>query len=300
MKKVIYLLSFLTLFSCEKLDFETENGVDVTFTVQGTRSEVNLKDQVSKASWRIFKKQGDGTYIAAYSSEHQDTTDSDFGTYSVLLEEGCTFKLVMLGYDGDGNCTISSPTSVTFKSSQIYDTYCYVSEDIIIDEPKSITIQPKRCVSKIKVYPTDSSKMYDFDKMFFKYTGGSSTLNPSTGLGCVASTQKVYRTKDAFKIHDNDTIPSFELYTIPLDSHSDRKTETTYHELDTTYLKLTISALDSYGNAIDNDETIFESIPVIRNNVTEVYGKLYSKYKLQSAEIKVDPSWAGTNTKYIE
>ena len=111
--------------------------------------------------------------------------------------------------------------------------------------------------------------------MKFYYLGGSSTLSPVTGYGCVNSKQTEIRAWNEEGV--------YELYTMP-HSHSDELT------------RMTVTAYDAGDNVIG--EWTLEHIPVTLNRVTEYSGNLFGGSGGSggnSTNILVNTEWDGVD-----
>ncbi len=100
------------------------------------------------------------------------------------------YRVVIIGHNGTGNCTISSPEKVKFASNKLTDTFYYYGKLILTDgEETEESIELKRAVAQFKVHITDTEIPAEAHSIKFYYTGGSSTLDATTGYGCVNSRQ---------------------------------------------------------------------------------------------------------------
>ena len=117
------------------------------------------------------------------------SSDKGYGNLSFALDEG-EYRVVIIGHNGTGNCTISSPEKVKFASNKLTDTFYYYGKLILTDgEETEESIELKRAVAQFKVHITDTEIPAEAHSIKFYYTGGSSTLDATTGYGCVNSRQ---------------------------------------------------------------------------------------------------------------
>lgn len=226
-KTYVWLASLLlmlvaTLTSCEKfaLDDSGTNSHDANANViihasvaknnsTGTRSgeedeEVEgkpLEDYCSRLSIAIF----DGEEkVKTLNLKAEDGYD-DIG---INLDAG-KYRMVAIGHNGSGNCTISSPEKVKFYKNKMTDTFFYYGTFNVIDgEDTDNYILLNRAVAQFKVHITDATIPAEAHSIKFYYTGGSSTLDAVTGYGCVQSRQT-----ESFKLQEGKR--DYSVYTFP-------------------------------------------------------------------------------------
>ena len=265
-KTYVWLASLLlmlvaTLTSCEKfaLDDSGTNSHDANANViihasvaknnsTGTRSgeedeEVEgkpLEDYCSRLSIAIFD--GEEKVKTLNLTAEKDGYD-DIG---INLDAG-KYRMVAIGHNGSGNCTISSPEKVKFYKNKMTDTFFYYGTFNVIDgEDTDDYILLKRAVAQFKVHISDATIPAEAHSIKFYYTGGSSTLNAVTGYGCVQSRQT-----ESFKLQEGKT--DYSVYTFPREENKG--------------LKMTINILDADAQSIK--EYSKEVVPVKRNNITQ-------------------------------
>ena len=265
-KTYVWLASLLlmlvaTLTSCEKfaLDDSGTNSHDANANViihasvaknnsTGTRSgeedeEVEgkpLEDYCSRLSIAIFD--GEEKVKTLNLTAEKDGYD-DIG---INLDAG-KYRMVAIGHNGNGNCTISSPEKVKFYKNKMTDTFFYYGTFNVRDgEDTDDYILLKRAVAQFKVHITDATIPAEAHSIKFYYTGGSSTLDAVTGYGCVQSRQT-----ETFKLQEGNR--DFSVYTFPREENKG--------------LKMTINILDADAQSIK--EYSKEGIPVKCNNITQ-------------------------------
>lgn len=264
-KTYVWLASLLlmlvaTLTSCEKfaLDDSGTNSHDANANViihasvaknnsTGTRSgeedeeieEKPLEDYCSRLSIAIF----DGEEkVKTLNLKAEDGYD-DIG---FNLDAG-KYRMVAIGHNGSGNCTISSPEKVKFYKNKMTDTFFYYGTFNVIDgEDTDDYILLNRAVAQFKVHITDATIPAEAHSIKFYYTGGSSTLDAVTGYGCVQSRQT-----ESFKLQEGKR--DYSVYTFPREENKG--------------LKMTINILDADAQSIK--EYSKEVVPVKRNNITQ-------------------------------
>jgi hypothetical protein len=221
----------------------------------------------------IFRQ--DGTKV---KNVNQTSSDGGFGTVAVSLTEG-TYKVVAVAHNStEGNATISSTEKVTFANNKMTDTFCYCGDLVVGTEPVNKELQMQRVVAMVRL-TINGTIPDDVARFKFYYTGGSSTLNPSTGYGCVNSKQTEYRAT----VLDGSPVKVYEIYTAP-------------HELNDV-LKLVITAQDADNSTVN--EWTMENIPVTKNKITTWTGSLFSNdgggpSTDGSITITLDTTWGGT------
>ena len=265
-KTYVWLASLLlmlvaTLTSCEKfaLDDSGTNSHDANANViihasvaknnsTGTRSgegdeEVEgkpLEDYCSRLSIAIFD--GEEKVKTLNLTAEKDGYD-DIG---INLDAG-KYRMVAIGHNGNGNCTISSPEKVKFYKNKMTDTFFYYGTFNVIDgEDTDDYILLNRAVAQFKVHITDATIPAEAHSIKFYYTGGSSTLDAVTGYGCVQSRQT-----ESFKLQEGKR--DYSVYTFPREENKG--------------LKMTINILDADAQSIK--EYSKEGVPVKCSNITQ-------------------------------
>ena len=258
--------------------FSAGNGSAVATTpaVATTRTATHLADNLSRLSVAIFNAEGNKV-----KSINQKAGDDSFGTIGVSLEQGI-YQVVAIAHNStEGNATITSTEKVTFANNKMTDTFCYCGELTIGDSPIDKVLQMQRVVAMVRLKITGTIPK-SIARFKFYYTGGSSTINPSTGYGCVNSKQTEYR--DCFSAGDGSAVATYELFTAP-------------HEMN-DILKLVITAQDANNTAVN--EWTMEDIPVTRNKITTWSGNLFGGAESTTNEgrlsLTIDAAWDGTQS----
>lgn len=157
------------------------------------------------------------------------------------------YRMVAIGHNGSGNCTISSPEKVKFYKNKMTDTFFYYGTFNVIDgEDTDDYILLKSAVAQFKVHISDATIPAEAHSIKFYYTGGSSTLDAVTGYGCVQSRQT-----ESFKLQEGKR--DYSVYTFPREENKG--------------LKMTINILDADAQSIK--EYSKEVVPVKCNNITQ-------------------------------
>lgn len=200
-----------------------------------------LEDYCSRLSIAIF----DGEEKVKILNLKAEDGYDDIG---INLDAG-KYRMVAIGHNGSGNCTISSPEKVKFYKNKMTDTFFYYGTFNVIDgEDTDNYILLNRAVAQFKVHITDATIPAEAHSIKFYYTGGSSTLDAVTGYGCVQSRQT-----ESFKLQEGKR--DYSVYTFPREENKG--------------LKMTINILDADAQSIK--EYSKEGVPVKRNNITQTH-----------------------------
>mgnify|MGYP002529463546 FL=1 len=280
-KTYVWLASLLlmlvaTLTSCEKfaLDDSGTNSHDANANViihvsvaknnsTGTRSgeedfgdeETGDEDELDEGDEEVEGKPLEDycsrLSIAIFDGEEKVKTlnlkaEDGYKDIGINLEAG-KYRMVAIGHNGSGNCTISSPEKVKFYKNKMTDTFFYYGTFNVIDgEDTDDYILLNRAVAQFKVHITDATIPAEAHSIKFYYTGGSSTLDAVTGYGCVQSRQT-----ETFKLQEGER--DYSVYTFPREENKG--------------LKMTINILDADAQSIK--EYSKEGVPVKCNNITQ-------------------------------
>lgn len=279
-KTYVWLASLLlmlvaTLTSCEKfaLDDSGTNSHDANANViihasvaknnsTGTRSgeedfgdeetgdEDGLDEGDEEVEGKPLEDYCSRLSIAIFDGEEKVKTlnlkaEDGYDDIGINLDAG-KYRMVAIGHNGSGNCTISSPEKVKFYKNKMTDTFFYYGTFNVIDgEDTDNYILLNRAVAQFKVHITDATIPAEAHSIKFYYTGGSSTLDAVTGYGCVQSRQT-----ESFKLQEGKR--DYSVYTFPREENKG--------------LKMTINILDADAQSIK--EYSKEGVPVKRNNIT--------------------------------
>lgn len=214
----------LTLISCEK--FALEESVD---TGETSESNGNVTLQITEAEISHFKRITYSIFRngGKVKNVNQQSPSSTFGTATFALTEG-DYQAVVIGHNGEGNATVSSPEKITFYKNKTTDTFCYYESFHVTEDNLRKEITPHRVTGMFVLHIKDAIPSTAKTIKFY-YTGGSSTLNATTGYGCVNSRQTEEREM-------NPQQKDYRIYTLP---HSDAKK-----------LHIIITVYDQQGNTI--------------------------------------------------
>lgn len=220
----------------DRLDEGDEDGLDEgDEEIEGKP----LEDYCSRLSIAIF----DGEEKVKTLNLKAEDGYEDIG---INLDAG-KYRMVAIGHNGSGNCTISSPEKVKFYKNKMTDTFFYYGTFNVIDgEDTDDYILLNRAVAQFKVHITDATIPAEAHSIKFYYTGGSSTLDAVTGYGCVKSRQT-----ENFKLQEGKR--DYSVYTFPREENKG--------------LKMTINILDADAQSIK--EYSKEGVPVKCSNITQ-------------------------------
>lgn len=169
-----------------------------------------------------------------------------FGDITLSLDVG-DYRMVAIGHNGAGNCTISSPEKIKFYKNKMTDTFYYYGKLSVAEgEDTEEQVELTRAVAQVNVHITDTVIPQEAHTIKFYYTGGSSTLDATTGYGCVNSRQT-----ESFKLEEGQR--DYSVYTFPHEQNNG--------------LDMTVSILDSDAKTIK--EYNKEEMPVKCNNITK-------------------------------
>lgn len=190
----------------------------VSMDAVSTRAEVS--QYATRLELALFDSDGNKK-----NEVQSKSTDSDFGSVSMTVDYG-TYTMVAVAHKGDQFYDIESPTSVK-AVGKVFETFYYCGGlTVSASSSDEIAVSLKRAVAAVGVNVTDESLPDSFDHFSFSLTGGSRTLNPSTGYGATSDTQtsSVRYNKNAemhgiftFPLKDNDGNVTFTAQAIDAD-----------------------------------------------------------------------------------
>lgn len=236
----------------------------------GTRAQVPVSQIASHISFAIYT--GDKK-----EQVNQDSSTEGFGSVSLNLSTGL-HKIVVIAHNGDGNPTMTDIRKISFNNKEtlkMTDTFLYYAEIDVTSGAKVYDLNLERVVAMFQLRMTDSAVPAQVRKFQFDYSGGSSSIDATTGLGCVKSNQS-----ETVVVQNGEK--EYGVYTF-VRSDSDR-------------LNMKVSAIDEYGNAVK--EQSFE-VPVTKNRITRFTGEFFKGGCLEftSADFPITANdvWAGTD-----
>ena len=237
-------------------------------------AQKNLGEVCTRLSLAVFNQDGD----KVGTMKNQQVDDKDFGSFDLSLADG-KYTVVILAHSGDANFSGSSLSKFT-ANYKVTDTFYYCG-DISIDAQSEdeYTFELHRCVAKVHIIFTEPLDE-KVSQVQFTYTGGSSTLDVSTGYGSVNSKQNEVRNVT------NHSHPEFDLYTYP---HADEGS-----------LNIRVDALGASGETLLKKE--LSEVPVRKNYVTRVEGDFFGEHPDDGRGkviITIDDTWEGSIPYYF-
>lgn len=232
MKKIVHsLIGIMVLMaSCEKFPLDSssyEKDANIMVNTSGlsheqtTRSIKPLSELCTRISYAFYQG-GERTKVV-----NQDAEDNGYGSMAVKLLPG-KYTLLVVGHNGESNATTTDMNKIQF-SGKVTDTFVYCDEIVVGEEPRTVEAEAVRNVAMFRL--NISGGIPDNVKQLkFYYTGGSSSFDAATKLGCVQSRQTEYRVV-------NPSQTTYNVYTFP-------------HSEEGDMLKMTITALDDADNTI--------------------------------------------------
>lgn len=300
----LLLLAVQLLTACETVVFEEEEASGgnntpgkLVISVAGTESygdqgSTRTPIDVTKTCGRLcFAIYQDGTRV---KSVNQKAGDSDFGTATFSLDAG-EYEVLILGHNSNGNPSTTNPQKIQFTNGTsasgtgFSDTFYYYG-DLSFDGTSASKqeFMLTRATAMFRLVVNDNIPS-NVQKFYFYYTGGSGTLDATSGFGCVNSKQNAI-------IDVGTTRPAtFELYTFP-------------HEED-DQVTFTVKALTANDDIVHERE--FKNVWMRRNTISQYSGSFFSKENItpdnppvdnppitptaSSWTIKADTVWAAVN-----
>lgn len=212
----------------------------------------------------------------------QKSSDDGFGEAAMTLPAG-TYQVLVLAHSS-GNPSLTDAKKIQFDNADGFsDTFYYYGDIEVTTTPATHNIKMVRATAKVQFATTDAIPA-EVKSMMFYYTGGSGALDATTGLGCVASKQRVI-----VDIDDTQTGKplSVDLYTIPRSDAGGM-------------LSLNVkafSAPQAGGNILYEKD--FEQLAVERNCITDCSGAFFNNGSNESSScsfiISADTSWGSVN-----
>lgn len=268
----------LLFLSCEKLSVPDTSPVgNTTLTFSTTTADLTRSASPASCFTKLNVQLFDADGAKVFSTvKTQLSTDPDFGTMSVQLQEG-TYTVVAVGHSSLVSATIKSPDMVQFTAKdgqKLTDTFCYCGQIAVGSSPAEHSLLMHRAVAMFRLCLTDETIPESFSTMKMDYTGGSANFNPTTFEGTTKSTQSEQRPAVSPQV--------YQVFTFPYMSASGT-------------LKMTLSALTADGTVIT--QKTLESVPVTRNRITTYTGHLFDEAQGEITQtgfgFTVDDDWEG-------
>lgn len=273
------MLAVVLLASCEKAIFDQDEN-EATGDANGnlrvsvyqieqmpfasmTRSAVT--DYCNRLNFAIYEMDG-----SRVKQVNQTSDKAGFGTASFLLEEG-EYQLVVVAHSSKGNPTMTNPQKIQFSNSLGYtDTFLYYTTVTVTEEHQTLPVSLERIVSMCRFVMNDAIPA-GVSKLEFYYTGGSGTFSATTGLGNVASKQKM-----TFSVTAGQSGTQYDLYTF-------------LHQQDDD-ITLKVTAYDGSDNVLYEREF---DVPMTRRKITRLSGDFFTGDPSASGDVGVTISING-------
>lgn len=291
-KQALLLTALIVTTSCEKVVLDEtlsgdDNGVNtptsnITIHISGvgnaeyeensaktTRAMQPIEELCTRINLALYQN-GERAYYV-----NQKSTDSDFGNFNLNVPTGI-YTLMVVAHSGESSATTTNLRKITFNG-KITDTFHYADSLFEVHETNSpVEITLERVVGMFRLDITDTIPT-EVARLKFYYTGGSSTLDGLTGIGCVDSRQTEYR----------NVAPDVHLYDVYTFPHAPEKPIT-----------MTITAQDANESTIS--ERKFVDVGISKNKITRYQGNFFNSTTTPSKDFNIsmtaDPDWLEETT----
>lgn len=295
--KYLALLFVFMICSCGTEYFEDNQSVEneqanetktrsISFAVDSnnfalTKADTKtLSDHVSCLQYWIFNED----YTSVKASGVQKSTDSNFGSFTVDLENGYTYHVVVIGHNNKGEMSLGDGNLIMLSSSDEYNTETYYGNTectVTSSGASNTTISLSYNVCRLRVISKTTHTNVGVVKMSLNSYGTDFYAN--TGF---TSSQKA-TTDITFKITERYQKSDYLTFTIlfPLPSNDE------YNDVSTTF---TVYGLDE--ETVLNTVTLSEIPAKIGRNVVYT-GNLLQNTQNFTVEIP-SSSWDTYNKTY--
>lgn len=266
----ISIIPFAAIFlmsSCQKVDFNNEDE-----QTPDTDNKVTLRVNIGHYEQMAFSNNYEPTKavpiknlckrisLGLYQNgklvvkKNQYPTSPSLGSLELLVDPG-TYQLLIFAHNNDTTATITKPYEISFSPKKVTDTFINYQQ-LTINENTSLSLTVDRVVGMFRLC-TEDNLPDNVATISVKYTGGSSTLDATTGFGCVKSRQEELFTMT----EDMYGRPiQLEVYTFP--------------RQDSNTLNVTITCYDANGNSLSSKQ--LKDVPITKNQITQCKMKLFS------------------------
>lgn len=280
-KTFSYLCVLLSLTCCteriHEIPEEGGSGIPVSFSVSKLEQMPFAAVQTRAGaglgcSMMTFAVYSCDSLMNRITYSNQKSTDAGFGTFSASLEEG-RYKLMVLAHNAASHPTTTKPREIEFKSNpnglKMTDTFLFFDEIEISKSNADFDLTLSRVVAKFQLSLQDEQLPSELTTLKFYYTGGSCTLDATTGLGCKDN-------KLTEMVAVDPEIKDYEVYTF----------------IKNDKLKMTITAMNGDASL---KEIILDNVPITRNYITRYSGEMFAAPMTESDfKVCVIDEWAGT------
>lgn len=241
----------------------------------GTRAtSAGSYDAVKVLTLAFFKS--DGTEQCRLTQVKGDnTTYTTFGDFTVNLPLG-SYTMVVIGRDNfDGDVlALTSPTEAEYTSERVRETFSATKDFTVSDnEGVNLSMTLNRVVAKVVVVSTDA-RTANVQNIRTTFSAGGKGFNPTSGLA-TANTGFSNVVKGAGTTGNTTTATNF-----------------LFLASDEQKVNITVETLDADGNTITS--TVVPDVPLKRNRVTTLTGKMYSADATSTFTLNAD--WIDGNS----
>jgi hypothetical protein len=226
----------------------------------------------------LYDSQGTEVYNTTQLKEDASTYTT-FGQFSFNLPIG-NYTLVAIGrnhFDGDV-LSLTSPTVAAYTSATTSrETFCTTQAvSITGTTPLSLSIILKRITTQLAIRSTDVRPV-DAAKVRTTYSAPSKSFNPTTGLAT-----------------DDDGVSIMNSLNQQTVGHAIYIGNNAFLSTDEQTMDITLDVLDANDNVLCS-KTI-QHVPLKRNRMTILEGKLFTPSSASSASFTLDTDWLDSNT----
>ena len=221
-----------------------------------TRTATPIADYCTRLGVVVYRE---GKKVKAVT---QRQGDSAYGQVAMELEAG-TYQLLVLAHSSTGNPSLATPEKIQFTNDDGFsDTFYHYGDVVVTDEQMVQDVTLERVTSMLR-FTTEDPVPAEVKQVRLYFTGGSGTLDATTGYGCVNSQQSVFFDITPDMVGKPLTL---ETYTIP--------------KAETASLKLFVTAYaldEKHGGVKILTEREFPNVPIERNKITQYSGWFFSE-----------------------
>ena len=259
---MLIALFLLSLSSCDKSEINNESGEKtICFEVlnykqygfESSRAAVPI--DLPHLTFAVFDATTGAVIVPTTT---YNVGDEGYGHFSATLPFG-SYQLVFMGYDKDYDCTIASPTSVSFKDSFVPNTFLnYTTIVVDKDTESQQLVTLNRAVAAFRLVVNDEIPS-ELRGIRFICDGGGTVLNATTGFAKdVTGRTSTVSIPAGFAGGENAGILAYLF--LPSDE---------------TMVNYRVEALDGAGNVICGRD--FKDVPMKINVITCYSGSFFTE-----------------------
>lgn len=195
------------------------------------------------------------------------STYTTFGSFEFSLNMG-NYTMVVLGYGSVYPITLTSPTSAEFTLDKCRETFAATQTvNVTNTNTMELSVTLSRIVAKVAVQTTDNLPE-GIDSVCVTLDGGARAFNPTTGLAT-----------------NNNGLTNAVVVTSPVGTTA---TVSSYLFLASDQQNVNVT-LNVYSNNIVTFNTVVNNVPLQRNKVTTLRGKVFTSDS--NGTFSVDTEW---------